>query len=343
MARWLVTRNDTQFAVGGLGELRELAKAGRLAAGDMVQPPGTTGWMYASEIPELRDSLQAGVGVVDEDASAGGGRGGSSALNVVIGLVLIAATAWGGMQIYKNFSSIPDPENKADLQARLRYSEMVVTVPGAKLRAEPKADAPSVAEVPKDSILDLLAKRGEFYKARDKQGKEGWLELQAVLPMYMLGGGEVRKEMDPLYNPDRYLDVANASWMQLPESKDKKVTVFSFLLENESRYDMTDLVMVARIKDSKGHELDQVEFRVEGVVPASADTMVGMMVDPATKEKRLITQVSFAEMAAADPKLRLEYDEGVEVRMEREDFNEASIDVVEVRAIPIDAPGKKGD
>lgn len=332
MARWLVTRNDTQFAVGGLGELRELARAGRLAAGDMVQPPGTTGWLYASEIPELRDSLQPGADVVSDDGP--GGRSGGSALNVIIGLVLVAAIGYGGTQIYQNYSSIPDPEHKADIRARLRFSEMVVTVPNALLRAEPKADAPQVAEAPKDSVLELLAKRGDFYKARDKGGKEGWIELRSVLPMYMLGGGEVRKEMDPLYNPDRYLDVANASWMQLPEAKDKKVTVFSFLLENESKYDMTDLVMVARIKDSKGHELDQVEFRVEGVVPGSSDTMVGTMVDPATKSKRLITQVSFAEMAAADQKLQLQYEEGVEVRMEREDFNEASIDIVEVRAVP---------
>lgn len=335
MARWLVTRNDTQFAVGGIGELRELARAGQLAAGDMVQPPGTTGWMYASEIAELRDVLQSGAGVMD-DADSGSSRSGSSMINVIIALLLIAATIYGGMRIYHNFGSIPDPNAKPDLHARLRYSEMVVTVPNARLRAEPKADSSPVVDVAKDSVLDLLAKRGEFYKARNKDGKEGWIELQSVLPMYLLGGGEVRKEKDPLYNPDRYLDVANASWMQLPEAKDKKVTVFSFLLENESRYDMTDLVMVARIKDSKGHELDQVEFRVEGLVPASADTMVGTIVDPKTKEKRLITQVSFAEMAAADPKLQLEYNEGVEVRMEREDFNEASIDIVEVRAIPKD-------
>ena len=73
MARWLVTRNDSQFAVGGLAELRDLAKAGRLAGGDMVQPPGASGWLYAVEIPELTDALSAMVaegrlqlGVVDD-------------------------------------------------------------------------------------------------------------------------------------------------------------------------------------------------------------------------------------------------------------------------------------
>ena len=334
MARWLVTRNDSKFVVGGLSELRELARTGGLAGGDMIQPPGATGWMYAVEIPELMDALASSGGLNPlEPDSASGGAG--SVLNVVIGAVLIGAIAWGGNYLWSHYGDLPDANAVPKGLARERFSELVVTLPNVKMLAEPAATSASAGELAKDSVLELLAKRGEFYKARPKKGgAEFWVPIQSVLPMYMMGGAEVRREMDPLYNPDNYLEVANASWMQLPESKDKKVTVFSFLLENTARYDMTDLVMRARIKDSKGHELDIVEFRVEGTVPAEGETMVGTMLDPATKEKRLITQVAFAAMAAQDPELRLQYNEGVEVRMEREDFQEANIDIVEVRAVP---------
>lgn len=335
MARWLVTRNDSQFAVGGLAELRDLAKAGRLAGGDMVQPPGASGWLYAVEIPELTDALSASGGLSEIPEVRSGGI--SSVLNVGIAVVLLGVIAWGGNFLYHNYQSAPAAEVKAKGMAKERFSELVVTVPDAKLLAEPAKTAGPVSDVPKDSVLNLLAKRGEFYKARSKEGgKEGWIAIQSVLPMYLMGGTEVRKELDPLYNPDDYLEVANASWMTLPESKDKSITVFTFLIENTSRYDMTDLMMRARIKDSKGHELDVVEFKVEGEVPSQGETFVGTILDPATKEKRLITQVGFAAMAAQDPELRLQYSEGVEVKMTAADFQAADIDILEVRAIPKD-------
>jgi hypothetical protein len=152
--------------------------------------------------------------------------------------------------------------------------------------------------------------------------------------MYQLGGGEVLQKYDPLYNPDRYLVVQNASWQELPDTKRANVTVFQFMLQNMADYEMTDLVLIARIKDARGHDLEQVEFPVDGIVPAAASTMVGTITDPKTEERRLVTQATFEQMAAADPELRLEYADGVEVEMKTTDFTEATIDIVELRSIP---------
>ncbi|MBT3221829.1 MAG: hypothetical protein HN348_22350, partial [Proteobacteria bacterium] len=58
MGQWLVTANDSQFSVDGLAELQALAKKGELKAGDMIQPPGATDWVYASEVAELKGVLQ---------------------------------------------------------------------------------------------------------------------------------------------------------------------------------------------------------------------------------------------------------------------------------------------
>ena len=337
MARWVVNRNDTSFGVSDVAELCDLARKGALAAGDLVQPPGSTGWLYAQDVPDVRKALEArGPGVVDVPVVEAGGSWG----NVVVGAMMVIAILALGNYTWQRWQLIPDGTHTILGEGGLSFSELVVTSSGIQLLSEPEARSGAVKELTKDTVLELLAKRGDFYKAREKTGGEGaaqgWVAADKVLPVYLLGGGDVRNELDPLYNPDRYLEVANASWMQLPEARKRKVTVFQFLLSNTSDYDMTDLVMVARLKDSKGHEVNQVEFRVEGVVPGQDDTMVGTIVDPKTEERRLITQVSFAAMAAQNPDLRLQYTEGVEVKMEQDEFNEASIDIVELRAIPKD-------
>jgi hypothetical protein len=342
MARWLVSRNDgSQEPAEGLAGLKALAQAGRLSPSDMVQPPGTNEWMYASEIEELADDLRAASAAsagLDDLGDYGGG--GNSAVTAVLSLVFLAVIAGSGYFAWESFNKIPKADQPGLLE-QLSFSEMVVTGEGVAMRAEPKADAPVIGSAPKDSVLELLAKRGNFYKARPKKGgAEGWVGIGDVLPMYMLGGGKVVAELDPLYNPDRYLEVQNASWMQLPEQRAEQITVFQFMLRNNSRYDMTDLVMVANVKDSKGHDLEKVEFRVEGVVPAESSTMVGTLVDEDVKNddgeplRRLTTEATFKAEAVDDPELALKYNEGAEVKMTTEDFTEATIDIVELRAQP---------
>ncbi len=335
MARWLVTRGDTQFPVNGLGELNELARAGRVGAADMVQPPGTTEWMYISEIPELAEVLpQSGAGDLDDDL--GGYGGSSSAMQAVLAVVLIAVIAVGGYFAWDSAQRLPD-ENMSIIGGKggLSFSELIVTSEGVVLRSEASPTAPAVRDIEKDSIYELLAKRGQYYKARSKEGDvEGWIEIDKVIPMYRLGGVEVRQEYDPLYNPDRYLMVVSSSWMLLP-NRAEEVTIFRFMLRNNSRYPMTDIVMVATIKDAKGHELEQVEFRIEGVVPAEGTSMVGTLIDPEDEDKkRLITETTFQEMVSEDPDVMMSYNDGAEVEMTTTDFTEASIDVVELRAIP---------
>ncbi|MCB9681298.1 MAG: hypothetical protein H6733_07470 [Alphaproteobacteria bacterium] len=330
MARWLVNRNDTQFAVNGLSELRDMAIAGKLGPGDMIQPPGATDWLYAVEIDELKEHLQHHGGHGDDDLDVA--RGGGAARYALIAL-LLAVAAGGGAAMYSYSQQMSD--TNVSLLDQISFSQLVVTGKGVSLVAEPDRSASTVGSVSDGTVLELLAKRGDFYKTRDdRTGATGWVPVDQVMPMYRIGGQDVMKEYDPLYNPDRYLVIQNAGWMQLPEQTEEQITVFQFMLRNQSDYDMTDLVMVARIKDAKGHELEQVEFKVDGIVPAHGVTMVGTLVTPDSEERRLITQNTFDTMAAADPELRLEYNDGVEVKMQTADFTEASIDIVELRAVP---------
>lgn len=328
MSRWLVNRKDApQQSVGGLEELRDMARSGRLVGADLIQPPGADGWLYALEIEQLADVLP------EEDPDDLPVRGGLN--GIVIAALALALVFVGGAAAWRFSQDMPDVNMRLIGDGALSYSQMVVTAPDASLRSEPEAKASIVGPAPQNEVLNLLAKRGEFYRARSQAGAEGWIRTDDVLPTYLLGGGDVMKEHDPLYNPDRYLMVQNASWMQLPEQRAEQITSFQFMLRNTSRYDMTGLVLLATIKDAKGHTLETVEFTVEGVVPAEGDTMVGTIAAGGDDEaRRLITQATFGELAEADPDLRLRYSDGVDVKMSANDFTEATIDIVELRALP---------
>lgn len=344
MDRWLVTQGSDQFAVNGLDELRQLARAGRLKAGDMVQPPGATDWLYASELPELKGMLKQ----TDDDDDDAAPRSVPVAVYLGAAVVLLVVLVAGGGAMYSFYQTMSSDAPKLLGEGGMSYSEMLVTQPDAPLLAEAAAGASTVTTLQKDSSVELLSKRGEYYRARPKGGgPEGWVKIDHVIPMYQLGGAKVREEFDPLYNPDQYTTVQNASWSQI-DAKNAQLTVFQFMLNNKSRYPMTDLVLLATVKDAKGAEIERVEIAVEGEIPAWSATMVGTFEPdkksvPAGEEpvKKLMTTYSFNKLSETDPDLQLQWADGVEVEMKAKDFTTANIDIIELRAIPEAQPKPK--
>jgi hypothetical protein len=330
MARWLVNQADQQFGVEGLAELKKLAKERRLVAGDLIQPPGATEWLYANEVPELKGEVED---YDDGTSSSGAGRS-----VVFVGLavgMLVVACAGTGLAFF-SYSQLPDPNTQLlGANGSMTFTQMLVVNPAVALRAEADAAAATVATLEKDSKVELLAKRGKFYKTRAEGGQEGWVAVEDVLPMYQIGGRESMEKYDPLYNPDRYISVSNASWLMADEKK-ATLTVFSFQLNNESAYPMTDLRIIATVKDAKGTEIEQVEFPIKGELPPKSDTMVGVLApeDKKTGTSELWTTYSFNQQATTNPDLQLRWKDGVEVDMKSKDFASAKIDIVEVRAIP---------
>lgn len=346
MERWLVNHSNGQFAVDGLEELRQLASEGKVGAGDMVQPPGATDWLYAAEIPELKGLLGTNGSAADDDLVGYKSEGLSGPVKAVLAVVLLAVVGVGGAGMAYFYSQLTEEAPK--ILDSLTYSEMLVTEANAPLRAEPEEGASTLTSLPKDSTLVLLSKRGDFYRAKPKTGgSEGWVKVSHVLPMYQLGGKKVREEFDPLYNPDRYVVVRNASWLQLDE-RNTQLTVFNFQLHNQSRYPITDLRLMATVKDAKGNEVERVEIGVEGEIPAWAATMVGTLEGDPRKvkrgeeeERRLLTNYTFSEISEEDPDLMLRWKDGVEVEMKTKDFAAAEIDILELRAIPEAQPKPK--
>ncbi len=340
MSQWMITQGDNQFSVNGLADLKAMAESGDLKAGDMIQPPGASDWIYAAEVPQLAAIFDARG---SDDLDDYGSKGRATTM-IIAGVLAVVLVLFGGAAVLMA-QNLPQGDEVLIGDGGLSYSQMIVTDAKAVLLKEPNAGSASIIAVKKDEVLDLVSKRGDFYKARNGGGAEGWIGESSVIPMYQLGGQDVRDEYDPLYNPDRYVEVANASWQQLPPEKPKRgeeermITAFQFNLYNKSKYAMTGIVLQATLKDAKGSELAKLEFEVEGEIPASKGTMVGTLKPPEDEEdgeSRLFTAHSFSEASKDDPDLMLRYVDGVEVELGLEDFTNATIDIVELRAIPDD-------
>lgn len=336
MSRWLVTQENAQFAVDGLDELRRLAAAGDIDAADMVQAPGKADWIYAGEVPELSRFFPGADTMDDDDEPQRSSPFAMLGTVLVVGVLLLVSLIGVGSIVFFALRATEAPSGMIG-EGGLAYSQMLVTEAKAPLYAEPDDRSAIQIRMSKDDSIELLAKRGDWYKARTESGQVGWVSMRHVVPMYLLGGGDVMAEYDPLYNPDRYVDVANATWFQV-DQRNKKLTVFRFMIGNSSKYAMTDLVLLAVIKDSKGNELERVEIPVEGVIPPDDSTTVGTL--KVEKDSgpdaapRTLTVFTFDEMAETDPDLALQFTDGVEVLMKTEDFTEAKIDLLQIRAIP---------
>ena len=336
MARWLVTQGDHQFSADDLSELQQLARQGRIGPGDMVQPPGASDWLYASELPELKGILPQTHAAHDHDDDLGAHPRATQGPIIAALLLLVAIAGYG---LYHYATRIPSAEDLEMLGDKgLALTEMLVTVPGGvSVRSNPEPSASPAANVPKDARVQLLAKRGDWYRVGAPGGIEGWVATNEVIPAYFFADADTRQDYDPIYNPDHYVFVKNSSWMQMPEKGSENVTVFQFLLQNKSKFDMTDVKLLATIKDKDKRVLETREIPIEGIVPPFDGTMVGTLL-PAEDDKegapRAMTSSFFKELARRDPDMALRWMDGIEVTMNSQGFVEANIDLLQIRAIP---------
>ena len=331
MARWLVTQVDRQFSASDLEELKTLASRGELGRGDMIQPPGASDWLYAVELPELKGLLPPAA-MADDDFDTPR----SKLPTALLVLVFLLMSVGGAYSIYHYAVGIKT--TSLDLLEELALTEMLVTAEGVTIRSGPEAGASGVGSVAKDEKVQLLAKRNDFYRIRTKAAAEGWVQVDQVVPAYFFTDAETREDYDPLYNPDNYVFVKNASWMQTPDQRADNRTLFNFQLQNKSKFDMENIVLSATIKDTNGKVLETAEIAIEGKLKRFEAAMVGTLnpdrrADPDGEPRRL-TETSFQEMLKDDPTLQERWIDSIEVTLGSDTFEQASVDLLEVRAIP---------
>lgn len=343
MARWLVTDGNRQYSVRDFNELRQLASQGRIGPGTMIQPPGASDWLYASEVPQLKDVLSkaAAAPLSDADFKPPRTAGSQKPILIVLGALILV----GGVVFWRYASSIPDVKDLELLGGShgLELSQMLVTEAGAPLRSSPNASSGASRKLEKDSRLTLLAKQKGWYNVRTEEKAEGWVAVDEVVPAYYFADEKEREALDPLYNPDKYLAVENSRWMQLPPDEkapkgtESNITVFEFSLNNTSRFEMTNLKLLATIKDRRGKVLEEKEIEVAGSVPPYESVPVGTL-NPPEKDKtgtpkQPYTQSTFITVAKGNEDMWLRWSEGIEVTMSSIEYSEADITLLQVQAV----------
>jgi len=334
MSRWLVTQGDHQFSANDLNELKDLAREGRVGAGDMVQPPGASDWLYAGEVPELA-ALFPDSNADDEDLDWDVPKSKNKAPLVVI---LLGIMAFGGYGMWDYGQKLPDHQDLGIIGGKtgMTLTEMIASS-DVTIRATPQEQGQGVGAVAKDSIVKLLGKRGDWYQIQNEAGAQGYVQTNTVVPAYYFADAETRQSHDPIYNPDRYVFVKNSSWMQLPDQREENITIFQFLLQNKSKFEMTAIKLLATIKDKNDRVIETKENAIECAIPAFDGAMVGTL-KPAPDDSdgvpRLMTTTHFDGLLKADSTLMSRWSDGVEVAMDSEGFVEANIDLLQVRAIP---------
>ena len=333
MARWLVTQGDHQFSAADLNELKQLAQSGSVGAGDMVQPPGTSDWLYASELPELAEHFSDTDSVDDDDWDMPKSRNRTPIMAVLVGLV-----AFGVYGMWDYGQKLPSHEDLEIIGGTtgMALTEMIASS-NTGIRSEPNDSAATVGQIEKDQTIQLLGKRGDWYNVRNPSGAQGFVKSDTVVPAYYFADADTRQSYDPIYNPDRYVFVKNSSWMQLPDQREENVTIFQFLLQNKSKFEMTDIKLLATIKDKNDRVIETQEIAIEGAIPSHDGVMVGTLnasKDSPDGTPRLMTTSELERLAKEDGSLMSRWTDGVELAMESEGFVEANIDLLQVRAIP---------
>lgn len=336
MSRWMVNVRGQQFSASGMDEMRRLAREGRLGPGDIVQPPGATDWLYALEVPELKGMLRMDLAELDAPPSPQTREMSPAVKWGLAGLLAVGSVgAWA--YAYSLSQSIPQAGDLELLGERgLKFTEVLVTAePAAQLHASDSTSSQVVGSIPKNATASLLGKRGDWYRLR-ADGAEGYAKITDVIPAYFFDD-KAQQTYKPLYYPDQYFSVRNISWTMLPDDARRNVTVFNFLLGNDSPYPMTDIKLKALIKDASGRVLEEKEVAVEGVLKPQSDAMVGTIkADPKDKTSvdRIVLDSLYAEEAGRDPKVGERWMDGVEVQQTTTGFTGAEIKLLEVRAVP---------
>ncbi len=333
MSRWLVTQGDHQFSAADLTELKQLAQSGSVGPGDMVQPPGTSDWLYASEIPEL-DAL---FGDIKDDDDDDWDIPRTSNRTPIVA-VLLGLVAFGGYGMWDYGQKLPSHEDLELIGGTtgMELTEMIASS-STSIRAEPTDSASSTGSIDKDETVQLLGKRGDWYNIRSESGAQGFVKSDTVVPAYYFADAETRKSYDAIYNPDRYVFVKNSVWMQLPDQREENITTVRFLLQNKSEFAMTDIRLLATVKDKNDRIIEKQEIAIGGAIPAYDGVMVGTL-KPAKDDidgtDLLMTDNAYEKIAEADESAVSRWTDGVELAMESEGYVEANIDLLQVRAIP---------
>jgi hypothetical protein len=317
---WRITRGDQMFTAKDVAELKLMAVGGKIEAGDLVQPPGRTDWLYASEVGELKGLIK--FKQVDEELFIQ--RKPAKLLKRIVGVVGIMSVGLGFTALYQSFLNRPDITKTAlfgDHEGALGPLEGLATQ-HANMLAEPDSGAAKIGEMPKDARVSLISKMGDFYEV-DVGGTKGFVGMRQVVPAYLFSQ-ELMDKYDPLFNPDQYLQLLNYSWVPSGEpGEEETLTHLMFEIQNPTDYGMLGVTLKVTFEDGQGQELGVKNIEIPRLLPPGDELFLSNIEVDIEWDDETAAEVKIfgARALLADEYSKLKAEE--EKRLEAEAFENA--------------------
>lgn len=318
---WRITRGDQQFTVGDVAELKLKAAGGKIHPSDLIQPPGGTEWLYATEVPELQGLVKVKPQPVGDEEWISRRRGRSGGiLRTISGLLAAGIVVLGFAGLYIMYTSAPDPEDFRLFSGKDGGMGPLsaLATESASLLQEPDGRSAKIGVVEKDDRVELIRKLGDFFEVETGKGQVGWVGKGQIIPGYMFDQTMADK-YDPLFYPDTYLMLANYAWTPVgEEDSPETLTEMAYTLENPTEYGMQGVILHVTFYDGADRVMGVRDFEVTRLVPPQDSLHVsGIQVDLAwDDETRAEVDIIGAKALLPDEYSRLKAEE--DARLEAE-------------------------
>lgn len=323
---WRITRGDQQFTVKDVAELKLKAVGGKILAGDLIQKPGGSDWLYATEVAELKGLIKAQPNAGDDDWKPRRQLIPRSLLKVVSVLLFIGIVIAGFGGLYLIWRGAPEAEDFklfGETGGALGPLEALATESATLLR-EPDGRSGQAGVVEKDAKVALIRKLGDFYEVETESGATGWVGTSQVVPGYLFDQ-ELADKYDPLFNPDTYLQLINYAWTPVgEEDKPETLTEMMFQLANPTEYGMQGTILRLTFYDGADRVIGTQDYEVPRLVPPN-DTLhlEGIEIDIAwDDETRAEVDILGARALLSAEYSRLKAEEDTRLAQEELNFDE---------------------
>ena len=323
---WRITRGDQQFTVKDVAELKLMAVGGKVKASDLIQRPGGTDWLYATEVPELKGLIKVATGAdLDDDWKPSRGMN-RKVLRAVSGVLFVGIIIAGFAGLWFIWQGVPEAEQFqlfGDHPGALTALDALATEK-ANLLAEPDSRASSKGVVEKDSRVALIRKLGDYYEIEAADGSTGWVGTGQVVPGYLFDQ-EMSDKYDPLFNPDTYLQLLNYAWTPVGEEDEPEtLTEMMFQVGNPTEYGMQGVMLRISFFDGTDRVLGVENYEVPRLLPPNDSLhLEGIEIDIAWDEDtRAEVNILGARALLPDEYSRLKAEEDARLEAEGLDFDE---------------------
>ena len=77
----------------------------------------------------------------------------------------------------------------------------------------------------KNEVVELVDKEGTMFKVK-YNGKEGWLSIDDLVPLYLFSDDKVREQYQARFDPHRKINILEPNWAREEYGSDKTTIRF---------------------------------------------------------------------------------------------------------------------